>query len=178
MRLAIFMLLTACAPRLKAGFEIEGGDFTDSSVYSSTDEAGVVTTQVQATDKEAWIYFDFETDKETSAEDPTWDLAFQRFKIRMNAGAAAAASTTEFDALEVPPDVAYEEDPSTGDSLFFTRGEGWYYYDLGTHTLTSRRHTYVVRSVEGAVHKLELLAYYDSFGSSGYPAFRWQTLAE
>src|SRR5689334_5680199 len=105
----LLVLLVACAPRLQPGFEIEGGDFTDSDVYSVVDDAGVDTTQVQAEDKVKWVYFDFESNKEVGEEEP-WDLAFQRFKIRMNGGAGgsgnAAVATfkdTSFDAVtEVP----------------------------------------------------------------------------
>jgi hypothetical protein len=186
-RFVILFALSACAPRLMPGFEIEGGDFTDSDVYSVVDDDGVDTTQVQAESQSKWVYYDFESNKEVGEGD-AWDLAFQRFKIRMNGGAGGAGNVGVVvekdvgfgDVVDVPADDAFEQDspnPKGGEADFvFTRGDAWYYYDLGTHTLTSRHWIYVVRSFEGTYYKLQILNYYDSLGSSGYPAFKWVKL--
>jgi len=188
LRFLILCVVSACAPRLQPGFEIEGGDFTDSDVYSVIDDAGVDTTQVQAEDKVKWVFYDFESNKEVTEEDPAWDLAFQRFNIRMNGGAGGPGSVAVatfkdvgFDEVSEAPSVEqFQQDapnPKGGaPGYVFQRGDGWYYYDLGKHVLTSRKWVYALRSAEGTLYKMQILNYYDSLGSSGYPAFKWVKL--
>lgn len=163
--IAALIASEACAPKLEPGFEVEGGDFVDSDIYTVAHDDGTKTTQVQAVSKEDWIYFDFETESETSVDDPAWDLAFQRFKVQVSpAGGVvtlkdqAFADVTGADGFE--PEIA-------GD---------WYYYNLQNHTLTTRGYVYVVRTGEGGLFKLTFVAYYDSTGSGGFPAFDWQRL--
>ena len=52
----------------------------------------------------------------------------------------------------------------------------WYDYDVTTHVLTPREVVYVVRGGNGRYYKLEMLDYYHSAGTAGYPAFRWAAL--
>jgi hypothetical protein len=180
MRAALFVFLAACAPRLQAGFEIEGGDFSMSNVATSVDDSGVAITQIQAIDKVAWIYFDFETNAEVGVDSGVWDLGFRRFEIRLADGAISLGEVPFDDVNAVSRETVFEQDtpnPVGGEpEFFFNKGDGWYFYDLSNHTLTSRKHVYVVRSIEGALYKMEMIAYYDSLGSSGYPAFKWQKL--
>ncbi len=171
--------LIACAPRLTPGFEVEGGDFLESNVFTLDAEDGSRTTQIQATSKDGWVYFDFETETEVSAEDPTWDVGFQRFKFKLNdAAAVATLKDTPYDALTEAPADGFEQDTpkSPEPDYAFLRNDGWYYYNLSSHTLTTRAFTYVLRSTEGAFFKVAFVNYYDSTGSSGFPAFKWQKL--
>lgn len=50
----------------------------------------LTVTAVVATDKESWVYLDLDTGKEVKVTDPmknkTWDLAFQRYRIKSNSG--------------------------------------------------------------------------------------------
>jgi hypothetical protein len=177
LRALLCLCLFACAPRLTPGFEVEGGDFLDSNAFTLEGEDGTRTTQIQATSKDDWIYFDFETETEVLADNPAWDVGFQRFKIKLNEPAAVATlKDAAFDSLTEAPADGFEQDlpKSPEPDYAFLRNDGWYFYNLNNHTLTTRAYTYVLRSTEGALFKLSFVNYYDSTGSSGYPAFKWQ----
>lgn len=176
LRIACVCLLTvACAPKLEPGFEIDGGDFTESNVFTSEDQDGSFISQIQATSKTDWVYWDFEARAEVDEASPAWDMAFQRFKFRTRVAAAVLVGSP-FEQVTEPPTVDALQSDGEGEDYVFNRGDGWYYYDLGNHTLTSRDAVYVVQTAEGGFVKLKLIAYYDSVGSSGYPAFSWAVL--
>ena len=79
-----FINAMACAPDI-GGDKGSGGD-TGSGIDSVTDEAGTVTTVIDATSEEEWVYLDFESGElvaitaspETNSE---WDLGLQRWLL-------------------------------------------------------------------------------------------------
>jgi hypothetical protein len=189
--LAIAAALPACAEDLRpdqpdAG--VPGGDDDDdggggpSHVTNTDNGDGTTTTVVDATRDADWVYLDLETAAEVGEGDD-WDLAFQRFKIKLNGGVSgdggmevAILPGADFGAMVAAPadgwvtDVADGPDDDADPDLAFG---GWYAYDVATHVLTPNDQVYVVRSGAGGYFKLEMLDYYDDAGTSAFPKFRW-----
>jgi hypothetical protein len=155
---------------------------------------GAVASQINASDSMSWVYVQLSSGKEVLPQDPQnstdWDLALQRFQIKVNGGISgkggvevALVTGITFPALATAPQSGYVTDQqdsadedSDPDYAFVQKGT-WYDYNAMTHLLTPKEQVYVVRATTGAHYKLQMSGYYDQTGSSGYPAFRWQLLA-
>lgn len=149
---------------------------------------GTLTTLVDATSLEAWIYVDFETRAEVAMTGP-WDLRFQRFHISANGGVTgtggvevvpiADRTLAEVTAL---PDSGWITDAPDGDDgnldpdYAFEQGDGWYSYDPQKHVLRPRSLVWVVKSNGGGTIKLAIERYYDPAGTPGWLAFHWAPL--
>jgi hypothetical protein len=159
------------------------------ALFRHTVEAdGTVTTLVDASDGVAWRALDLDTTGSGDASAQSgWDLSFQRFHIRTRGGVngpggvQVALVQASFESITTAPASGYHEDVADGedsdtepDNVFERVEEGWYSYDLKTHTLTPRDRTYVVRSDEGHYFKLRLLSYYDAAGAPALISFRWK----
>ncbi|RKH59663.1 HmuY family protein [Corallococcus aberystwythensis] len=152
---------------------------------------GSFTSVVNATDGAVWVGLDLDTGKEVSAtEDAVWDLAFQRYTVKARGGVSGTGGVqvaivpgTTFAALTQAPASGYVTDAAdgadTGDSpdTVFNAGDGWYVYDLPTHTLTPRPRLYVVRSDSGTYFKVEVQSYYDAAGTPAMMKLLWAKVA-
>ncbi len=189
-------LCPACAPPLEADDDgepesaeppSEAGPNIDNEILDD----GSISTVVDATAEDAWIYLDLETgsqvDVADSLLDTTWDLGFRRFHIKLNggvsgAGAIEAQFVPEIDlaGMSTPPDDGYLADQPDGDDDneepdYVLRD--WYAYSVLTHVLTPEAGVYVLRDAESRVHYvLELVDYYDTAGTSGVLHFEWKRL--
>ena len=147
-------------------------------------EDGSSYTSINASDKDAWVYFDLDApDAADPGEGDGWDLSFRRQKIRIHDEAGvviALVDKKDLDEVEGrPQDSAFFGDKSDDDKdLAFSQQEGWYDYSLITHSLSVRHRTYVVKSSEGRYFKLQFLEYYDEEGRPGFPSFAWAPLDE
>lgn len=152
-------------------------------------EAGGQRTTVDATDEEAWVYFDLETGTELEVDEPSedmqWDLAFRRFHIATNGGVSGSAGSEvalvpqPFDEVSSIPDSGFLVDEADGDDdnedpdyVF----RDWYDYNFMTHVLTAHPQTYVVLTGSGNAFKVALEGYYDEAGTSGFPTVAWAAL--
>ena len=192
--LATLVLLTSgCAEDLSQGLTPPDAPAESARVSSTLQADGSTATRVDASRMNTWVYFQLASGKEVTPQDPQssvdWDLGIQRFQIKVNGGVSGKAGVevalvtdTRFDSLLVAPSSGYvTDDPpasgtSTEPSYAFTQGGTWYAYDPDTHILTPKEQVYVVHSQAGAYYKLQVTAYYDKAGSSGYPVFRWKAL--
>jgi hypothetical protein len=192
---AALLLGSACAPDLREDFPFDG-DLPDGVYVTHEDLGGGVTrTTVDASHKEAWVYFDFDTLQRIAAPQAAgtsdWDLAFQRFKIISNSGVSGTGSVavaklqeTDFEVLGVQPGNGYATDEPDGpddnaevDNAFLA-GDAWYAYDLLTHKVLPReRLVFAVRTSTGRVLALRMVAYYDAAGSGARPTFDWKWLS-
>lgn len=196
-------LLVGCAGDLseelnKPGTGTETGTPTipgqSGRVTNTQSTGGVVTSQINAMDQTSWVYFQFAGAKEVMPQDPLsstdWDVALQRFQIKVNGGISgsggvevALATGTQFDALSQAPGSGYVTDQvdgadeDTDPDYAFVQGGTWYNYNVMTHILTPKDQVYVVRATTGKYYKMQITGYYDQAGSSGFPAFRWQSTA-
>lgn len=178
------LLATGCLDDLKPD---DGGDAGSRDSGTPTEVDGTVnTTTLDASDQDAWVYFDLDSGEELDSAGDGWDLALRRFKIKSNGGvsgdggvAIAVLEGADFDALEKAPEAGYLEDRDDGDDensdedFVFLVGDGWYDYDGSDHTLSARDIVYVVRSTASRFYKVQVLDYYDGAGTSGFVKFRW-----
>ena len=178
--------LMATEPQVMAG--------ANGRVTNTLEVGGSVDRQVNASDMTSWVYLQLASGKEVSPTDPQssteWDLALLRHQIKVNGGISgrggvevALVAGTAFSALTAAPQSGYvtdqvdsTDDDADPDYAFVQRGT-WYDYNVMTHVLTPKNQVYVVRATGGAYYKLQMTGYYDMAGSSGYPTFRWATVA-
>ncbi|HVG61941.1 MAG TPA: HmuY family protein [Hyalangium sp.] len=185
--------LAACGPDLQPEPGPPGGagpgEVPAGVPLSHQDKGdGTFVTTVDASSSEKWIGLDLDHRQEANAaEDKLWDIAFQRFHIRVRGGASGTGNV----AVAVLPDVnlaqvsqapaeRYTTDAADGDdsnseldTAFETAAEGWYSYNVGTHKLSPRERVYVIRTDEGAFFKVQILEYYDSAGTPAILQVHW-----
>lgn len=189
-RLVLLGFTTACAPDLEAELaDDDGGDAGGGAQIESTIEDGVVHSTIDATDEAAWIRLDLETGAQVddSPDSDAWDLAFQRYNVALNGGVSGSGGMSAIvlmdaalDDVTAVPSGPWLTDLPDGDDHgdepdYVTAG--WYDYDFATHVLTPRPIVYVVKSVEGNAFALQIVAYYDDAGTSGWLQLRWKPLA-
>ena len=147
---------------------------------------GEILVAVDASADGEWVYFDFDGARAVVVSDPftepTWDLAFQRFRVKSNGGVSgngnvsiAALGTEDFTQDVTSESLEWRSDSGTGTRIkyAFTEDGSWYRYQSRSHTLESRRQVILVRSTEGIIYRLQMLTYYDRLLLSGYPTFRY-----
>jgi hypothetical protein len=166
------------------------------SAVSNRAVGDAVETLVDATQGDAWVYFDFERGPqggESRASDPAtsadWDLAFQRFKIKSNGGVSggggvevAVVPDTSLENVGTAPAAGWLLDQPDGDDTnedpdyAFNQGDAWFDYDPSTHVLQPRHQVYVVLTAGGGYYGVQLLKYYDGAGTGGHVLFHWKML--
>jgi hypothetical protein len=173
---------------LPPGIPARSGSFKNSATGD-----GTLMTVADATSDTEWCQFDLDTGRESSDEHQ-WDLAFSRFRIRLNGGLSgpagvqvAALMDPSFAELTRAPNEGYspEQPDSTGeegdadtepDNPFNAGAEDWYDYNVMTHELSAKPITYVVQSSEARYYKLRIESYYDKSGTPGAMKFEWAEL--
>ena len=164
---------------------------SQNSFTKDPQDEEVTMTIANASDRESWIYFDFETGSFLETENPeennTWDIAFRRVAIRLNAnddgqgGVKAARSEDSFTSLRNLASLSFATENPSGnpdknlENLVFTREGGWYHYDPQSHTVTPKPLTWVVKTSAG-YYKLQILSYYSESRESGHITFNWQSM--
>jgi hypothetical protein len=138
---------------------------------------GTFTTKVDAASADEWQYVDLEAGREVAAGEP-WDLAAQRFHIKINGGSSgpmggvvAPVAAATLDAVRAVPADGFITD--TAEKPAFEQGTGWYDYDELTHVLTPYPIVWVVKIADGSHVKLLIESYYDGAGTSGHFTWRW-----
>ncbi|MCA9689479.1 MAG: HmuY family protein [Myxococcales bacterium] len=166
------------------------GSSETASDTEAPDELERVT--IDARDETRWVHFDLEAGAEvtpaTPEDSPEWDLAFSRFNVAVNGGTSgsggvvvATLAGVTFDEVAQAPADGYvtDEVSSIPEPMELEPGYAfdlWYDYDPITHALSARGLIHVVRTVEGAYYKIELLDYYDTAGSAGFVSFRYEPI--
>jgi hypothetical protein len=197
--LLLTVSLAACAPDLRDDHPFDGtGKCLDPATKAQVDCALVplVTSTldgkvrnmiVDATNKESKVYIDLDSAREMKTDEAFatngWDLAFKRFEISMNGGSSnpqgavriAVLEKTPFDSLTQAPAEGYEQDGAQ--SVFSGVNGGWYYYDLGTHRLTTKDELYVIQTSDGAYVKLRMGSYYDASGTPARLSFSFEPVS-
>jgi len=195
--LLVAILGTACAPDLRDRLQRDDGHGLNTEDLA---QAGVLDTGADLTEPQEvvvdaqseteWHPYDFERQGLVDVALP-WDLTFQRYRIRVNGGISGEEDVVAANLDDrVFDDVTAADVPADGDPAWVTDasdadGDGedegafadWYDYDPSTHILTPKPRVTLVRTVEGAVVKVEVLDYYDDAGSPGFLRFRWAELA-
>lgn len=114
--LPISLGIAACS------LEADPGESTFSGVEVVDQGDGVFGLEVDASDRNAWVYFSFAKRSGIEApvepkSSPGWDLGFKRFLVKSNGGVSgtgevevAAVTRVTFDALREPPASGYLQD--------------------------------------------------------------------
>ncbi|MEE8386291.1 MAG: HmuY family protein [Dehalococcoidia bacterium] len=163
-----------------AGFAPTAGEASDIGSQQTT----VLQFTIDARSRENWVYFSFEegVTLSTSQDALDWDLAFRRNDLLTNGGESNPLGMGgAVDLGEVP--LAEAVAPSDGfltDATDEERGlenpelHKWYGYSWTTHIITSKNHTYAVRTPSGDVALLTFASYYCDDGSSGCVTFQYR----
>jgi hypothetical protein len=167
--ISTLVAFAACAPDLSG--ELDPGP------APSLPPDGVL---IDATSETEEVGYDLDAGVVVDVADPTWDLSFLRYFVRLNGGVsgpgtveAAVLPGVAYDDVAVAPETGFTTDTpdANGDGIDELVLGGWYVYDLVAHTLAPAEVVYVVRSTEGADHKLAFLSYYDQAGTPAMITF-------
>lgn len=187
-RLLLTLVLAGCAPDLRKTDCFDGvcGELPTEPLFSFTLEQGIYDSLIDATSKTLPTYIDLDEQRELKFDEAestnAWDLSFQRDKVRANGGGSnpmgnvevAVLKGQDFATLTQAPASGYEKDGS--EPVFNTIDGGWYYYDLGTHRLTTLDHVYVVKTTKGEFFKVKMGNYYDGNGTAARIGVRFAKL--
>ena len=162
--------------------ETTGGDgvMTDPAAVATSDIDTGKRTLVDAESSETWTYLSLTTGALANPlAGDAWDLGFQRYLIKLGAGASATVLDGQVYAdLVQAPAATYAIDPEGATmSSDFVLGQ-WYNYDPSRHTLSpTPGRVYVVKTAGDNYFKVALRDYYDDAGSSGFVTFDWAPIA-
>jgi hypothetical protein len=141
---------------------------------SASASLGAPTTAAIAVPAGGRAYFDLARGVAGDASD--WDIQFDGWKLRVNAGssgtgqAGATLAAEPFDAITTAADAspgAYRADTFAG--VF--NDSPWYRYDLDTHQIYPTYDVYLVRR-GSAVHKIQIVGYYSDAGDPRFISLR------
>lgn len=167
----------------------KSADAADAAVEPTgfTDNGdGTFSITVDASGEDNWIYLRFA--EGIVSESASWDLAFQRFIVRLNGGdggdgaaVAVFAPDVMLDAATMAPDDGWATDAPDGDDagedpdrVFDT----WYSYNPVAHTLSPKAGVWYTRTGDGeSYYALRFDDYYDADGNSGFPSITFQPVA-
>ncbi|MBI5288252.1 MAG: HmuY family protein [Chloroflexi bacterium] len=162
-----------------AGFAPGAG----GGVTSPGQPSNGVQYTVDARNRRDWAYFNFRQGStvSTSQDSLDWDLAFRRTDLLTNSGDAnPRGQGGALDLQKVPlaeaivPDGGYLPDRTHEDrGLENPALHKWYSYNWTTHIITSKEHTYALRTATGEVVLLTFISYYCDDGSSGCVTFSY-----
>jgi hypothetical protein len=139
---------------------------------------------IDARSRKDWVYFNFARGAavSTSQDALDWDLALRRTDLLTNNGDTnSRGQGGAVDLDEVPLDEAVV--PGGGylqDATHDERGlenpalHKWYNYDWTSHIITSKNHTYALKTNTGEVVLLTFVSYYCDDGSPGCVTFRYR----
>jgi HmuY protein len=163
-----YVVATSLAPR-------EALEFAPSAVSPGQPQPkGLVfdTVTVDARDPTAWVFFDFDRRSVVAPPDTAgWDLAFRRFNV-VPAEAAADLGPVAFEDLTVAPVSGFVASEFTRDTVN-TAINRWYRYSMLSHLLSSKKHTYVIRSRQHRFAKVDVISYYCPGVEPGCLTFRY-----
>ena len=119
---------------------------------------GIYTLDASRGDR--WQLFRFTQNSVVESGAAPWDLAFRRNHVITAPGAGALdLGAVSLDSLTTVPLEGYTTTTFAADTVNAAIGK-WYAYSMLSHLLTSKRHVYAVRTVEGNFVAFEVLAYY------------------
>lgn len=157
------------------------------------------TFEINSTNSTKWKYFSFASNDTVTVADPThsntWDLAFQRNRIKTNGGesgngSGSAANSYQkgqigFDALKIVSDTAtFIADNSV--SIAIQQGYAiyiinpvlntWFSLEFATQgtQIVPRDYIYIVKTASGKYAKIWIKSYYSSINLSGYVTFQYK----
>jgi len=146
-------------------------------------EDGVLQYTVDARSRKDWVYFNFGRGAAVSTSEDAldWDLAFSRTDLHTNSGdtnprgRGGAVDLGEMPLSEaIPPADGYRADATDDErGLENPALHNWYNYNWTSHIITSKNHTYALKTNTGEVALLTFVSYYCDDGSPGCVTFQY-----
>ena len=141
---------------------------------------GPTVYTVDATDADHWRRFSFRLGAVVDDATPVdWDLAFRRFQIIANGGAAFLGrgglidlGPTPFDSIGSVPSAGYQPNEGRSDPRNPAIAR-WYRYGFFSHLLTPKPNVWAVRTADERYAKLQILSYYCPGPRPGCFTFRY-----
>ncbi|NRA67206.1 MAG: hypothetical protein HRU19_22170 [Pseudobacteriovorax sp.] len=161
--------------------ESEGGSASSNTIS----QLAIDEFLVDSTSEADWVFIDL--DEQANEVDSTspWDIAIQRYRVKLNTGAnaettAAVIDLSHDDVVEIPTADVFTTDQVTtniDDGLVFLGDSPWYDYDSSTHILRSKeQRSYIVKSNNGVDFVVSVVDYYDDVGTPGFMKFKIKSL--
>ena len=173
--------------------------------FNNQEEVSITKTCIRATNAVDWVYYKLSSKSAVAIPSPTtstnWDLAFKRYRIKLNGGVSGPGSASlltvsgvsSFDSANQANSGTYLNDQNfstshtstsachTTDGInyaFLNDFTGsvkncWFTYSLSTHTLSPKDQYYFFTDAGGSYYKLKITNYYSESGTSGYISFDW-----
>ena len=133
-------------------------------------EVKEATVTIDATNREAFAFFSFDTGKEVPVEDQNisldWDLGLKRTEVIVNGGSsgngkggALILEKAKFSEITEAPADGYVSDTEKIATL--ARGDGWYNYTgPPTHQILIRDKVFILQTAKGHYAKMFFVDYY------------------
>ena len=148
-----------------------------------------LTFTIDATNREAWVYFSFATGDVVEVEDAensdAWDIGFQRTQVKLNGGisgpgmgSAVMLTETTFEAVTAAPADGYKADTEDTLAIVPQSEKGWYIYTgPPTHwILPLEDRVFVIKAADGTFAKVQFVGYYkdnENKQDSGFVTFAY-----
>jgi hypothetical protein len=157
------------------------------------------TFEINSTGSTVWKYFSFATNDTLTVANPansnTWDIAFQRYRIKTNGGKSGSGSgsaansyqkgQTGFDALKNVSDTATF---ATDDSISIAIQQGyaiyvvnpalytWFTLEFATQgtQIVPSDYIYIIKTATDKYAKVWFKSYYSATNLSGYVTFQYK----
>lgn len=146
----------------------ENNDLLDDQIGLET-----ITFTVDATNREQWAYFSFETGDIVDIEDPLnsieWDIGFKLTQVKLNGGVSGPGlgsvvmlTETTFEDVTIAPEDGYRSDSEDTLAIVPQSEKGWYVYTgPPTHwILPIEDRVFVITDADGTFAKLRFVGYY------------------
>ena len=147
------------------------------------------TFTIDATNREAWVYFSFASGGLVEIEDAlnskAWDIGFQITKVKLNGGVSGPGvggvvmlTETTFEAVTEAPADGYREDTEDTLAIVPQSEKGWYIYTgPPTHwILPLEDRVFVIKTADGTFAKVRFIGYYkdnENKKDSGFVTFEY-----
>ena len=149
----------------------------------------VFTFTIDATNREAWAYFSFDSGDVVEIEDAenseAWDIGFQRTQVKLNGGISGPGmgsvvmlTETTFEAVTEAPADGYKADTADTLAIVPQSEKGWYIYTgpPAHWILPLEDRVFVIKAADGTLAKVQFIGYYkdnENKEDSGFVTFKY-----
>ncbi len=132
-----------------------------------------LTFTVDATSREQWSYFSFQSGNIVDIEDPLnseeWDIGFKLTQVKLNGGVSGPGmgsvvmlTETTFEEVTIAPEDGYRSDSEDTLAIVPQSEKGWYVYTgPPTHwVLPLEDRVFVMKTADGTYAKVRFVGYY------------------
>ncbi len=148
-----------------------------------------LTFTIDATNREAWVYFSFASGNTVNVEDAenseAWDIGFQRTQVKLNGGISGPGmgsvvmlTETTFEAVAEAPAEDYLADTEDTLAIVPQSEKGWYIYTgpPAHWILPLEDRVFVIKAADGTFAKVRFIGYYkdnENKKDSGFVTFEY-----